>query len=58
MDIIIYLVLFLISFLIYMNYTKIFLSLFKKNKKNEENVKIDDVKISKRRKLGSPRKDK
>jgi hypothetical protein len=41
-----------------MNYTKIFLSLFKKNKKNEENVKIDDVKISKRRKLGSPRKDK
>ena len=58
MDIIIYLVLFLISFLIYMNYTKIFLSLFKKNKKNEENVKIDDVKTSKRSKLGSPRKDK
>ena len=58
MDIIIYLVLFLISFLIYMNYTKIFLFLFKKNKKNEENVKIDDVKTSKRSKLGSPRKDK
>jgi hypothetical protein len=58
MDIVIYLVLFLISFLIYMNYTKIFLYLFKKNKKNEENVKIDDVKTSKRSKLGSPRKDK
>jgi len=58
MDIVIYLVLFLISFIIYMNYDKLSSFLFKKNKKNEENVKIDDVKTSKRSKLGSPRKDK
>jgi hypothetical protein len=41
-----------------MNYDKLSSFLFKKNKKNEENVKIDDVKTSKRSKLGSPRKDK
>lgn len=58
MDIVIYLVLFLISFIIYINYDKLSSFLFKKNKKNEENVKIDDVKTSKRSKLGSPRKDK
>ena len=55
MDIVIYLVLFLISFIIYINYDKLSSFLFKKNK---ENVKIDDVKTSKRSKLGSPRKDK
>jgi hypothetical protein len=32
--------------------------LFKKAGKNENNVQIDDEKISKRKKLGSPRKDK
>ena len=58
MDIIIYSVLVLVSFLIYMNYNKISLFLFKKTGKNENNVQIDDEKNSKRKKLGSPRKDK
>jgi hypothetical protein len=58
MDIIIYSVLVLFSFLIYINYNKIFLFLFKKAEKDENNVQIDDEKNSKRKKLGSPRKDK
>jgi hypothetical protein len=58
MDIIIYSVLVLVSFLIYINYNKIFLFLFKKAEKDENNVQIDDEKNSKRKKLGSPRKDK
>jgi hypothetical protein len=41
-----------------MNYSKISLFLFKKTGKNENNVQIDDEKNSKRKKLGSPRKDK
>jgi hypothetical protein len=58
MDIIIYSVLVSVSFLIYMNYNKISFFLFKKVGKNENNVQIDDEKNSKRKKLGSPRKDK
>jgi uncharacterized membrane protein len=58
MDIIIYLVLVLVSFLIYIKYNKISLFLFKKAGKNENKVQIDDEKNSKRKKLGSPRKDK
>jgi hypothetical protein len=58
MDIIIYLVLFLVSFILYINYDKLSSFLFKKDKKNEDNIKIDEEKISKRKKLGSPRRDK
>lgn len=55
MDIIIYSILSLFSFLIYINFDKIIFLL--KNKKSKT-IESSDEKISKRKKLGSPRKDK
>lgn len=54
MDVIAYSILLLISFVLYINMDKIF-SIFYKNKKT---INLLDEKISKRKKLGSPRKDK
>ncbi len=54
MDVIAYSILLLISFVLYINMDKIFL-IFYKNKKT---INLLDEKISKRKKLGSPRKDK
>jgi hypothetical protein len=55
MDIIIYSILLLFSFLIYVNFDKIIFLL--KNKKLKT-IESFDEKNSKRKKLGSPRKDK
>lgn len=55
MDVIIYSILLLISFLIYVNFEKIYSFI---NNKKTKKIEIHEEKISKRKKLGSPRKDK
>jgi hypothetical protein len=56
MGFIIYLILILFVFFIYLNFDKIINFLYKKDKKNA--IELIEEKISKRKSLGSPRRNK